>query len=67
MSLRTYISVYENQRLIRKPPLLGPPLPCAELCYGRVQHGIVYHTASTELPPRDCRGAALRSFSGTTL
>ena len=26
-----YISVYENNRLLRKPPLLGPPLSLPEL------------------------------------
>ena len=28
-SLHTYRSVYENNRLFREPPLLGPPLSCA--------------------------------------
>ena len=27
----TYSSVYENHRLFRKPPLLGPPLSCANM------------------------------------
>ena len=31
MSLHKYGSVYENNRLFRKPPLLGPPLSCAKL------------------------------------
>ena len=34
MSLHKYRSVYENIRLFRKPPLLGPPLSCAKLSAG---------------------------------
>ena len=30
-SLRKYRSLHENDRLFRKPPLLGPPLPCANI------------------------------------
>ena len=29
--LHKYRSVYENNRLFRKPPLLGPPLSCAKV------------------------------------
>ena len=32
ISLHKYRSVYENHRLFRKPPLLGPPLSCANTC-----------------------------------
>ena len=31
ISLHKYISVYENNRLFRKPPLPGPPLSCAKI------------------------------------
>ena len=31
MSLHKYRSLKENNRLFRKPPLLGPPLSCAKL------------------------------------
>ena len=30
ISLHKYRSVYEHNRLFRKPPLLGPPLSCAK-------------------------------------
>ena len=35
-SLHKYGSAYENNRLLGKPPLLGPPLSCAKY------HIIVY-------------------------
>ena len=31
ISLHKYRSVYGNHRLFRKPPLLGPPLSCADV------------------------------------
>ena len=31
----THTSVYENNKLFRKPPLLGPPLSCAKLLLQR--------------------------------
>ena len=35
ISLHKYRSVYEDQRLFRKPPLLGPPLSCAKVLLQR--------------------------------
>ena len=35
-SLNKYRSVYEHKRLFRKPPLLGPPLSCANSIYNHV-------------------------------
>ena len=43
ISLQKYTSVYENNIIIRKPPLLGPPLSCPHLYYYYYDYYYYYH------------------------